>query len=155
MQETDLFQSYAKQIENLGKMADRLKRLWTPFPSLRMAIPEFHRRIQDVYEHIDQFAIKIEYLESPTPEDFRFLRDLTVELQEGIQSKHLLEETVQKKISRKAPREYITRTKHAVNEMQKILKETKKLLKNCYDLILKLLNVTPQWALRNSISSIQ
>ncbi len=136
-------------------MADQLKQLWAPFPSLRLAIPEFHRRIQDVYEHIDQFALKIEYLESPTPEDFRFLRDLIVELQGGIQSKHLLEESVQKKITRKAPREYITRTKHAVSDMQKILKETKKHLKNCYDLILKLLNITPQWALRNTISSIQ
>ncbi len=155
MQESDMFQAYTKQIENLGKMADRLKRLWAPFPGLHMAIPEFHRRIQDVYEHVDQFALKIEYLESPTPEDFRFLRDLIVELQEGLQNKHLLEECIQKKVSRKAPREYITRTKRAVNEMQKILKETTKLLKNCYDLILKLLSVTPQWALRNAMSSIQ
>ncbi len=155
MQETDLFYSYAKQIENLGKWADLLKRLWAAFPSLRLAIPEFHRRIQDVYEHVDQFAVKIEYLESPTQEDFRFLRDLIVELQGGLQSKHLLEESVQRKITRKAPRDYITQTKRAVKEMQKILKESKKLLKNCYDTILKLIDSTPQWALRNAISTIQ
>ncbi len=155
MQEADLFQLYAKQIENLGKMADRLKGLWTPFPGLRLAIPEFHRQIQGVYEHIDQFVLKIEYLENPTPEDFRFHRDLIVELQSGIQCKHLLEESVQKKMSRKAPREYITSTKRAAKKMQKILKETKKVLKICYEIILKLINVTPQWALRNTISSIQ
>ncbi len=143
MQETNLLLANAKQIENLGRFADQLKRLWAPFPSLRIVIPEFHRRIQDVYEHVDQFVLKIEYLETPTPEDFRFLRDLIIELQEGIQSKHLLEECVQKKIARNTPREYITRTKRAGTQMQKILKDTKKLLKNSYEIILKLVNFTP------------
>ncbi len=143
MQKTNLLLANAKQIENLGRFADQLKRLWAPFPSLRIVIPEFLRRIQDVYEHVDQFILKIEYLETPSPEDFRFLRDLIIELQEGIKSKHLLEECVQKKIARNTPREYITRTKRAGTQMQKILKDTKKLLKNSYEIILKLVNFTP------------
>ncbi len=143
MQGTNLLFLATKQIKTLGKIADQLKRLWTPFPGLRLVIPEFHCRIQDVYEHIDQFILKLEYLESPTPEDFRFLRELIIELQEGIQNKHLLEECVQKKVARNAPREFITRTKRVVNEMQKILKETKKCLKKCYDITLRLVNFTP------------
>jgi hypothetical protein len=143
MQETNLMPPHAKQIETLGKVADQLKRLWVPFPDLRLVIPEFHRRIQEVYEHVDQFILKVEYLENPAPEDFRFLRDLIIELQEGIKNKHLMEECVQKKIARNAPREFITRTKHAVSTMQKILKGTKKLLKNCYDMTLTLVNFTP------------
>ncbi len=142
MQQTNLLPLHVKQIENLGKVADQLKRLWAPFPDLRLVIPEFHRRIQDVYEHVDQFILKVEYLENPSPEDFRFLRNLIIELQEGIKIKHLMEECVQKKIARNAPREFITRTKHAVNMMQKILKGTKKLLKTCYDVTLTLVNFT-------------
>jgi len=132
-----------RSVEILGKFADQLKRRWMPFPSLRLAVPEFHRRVQEVYEHVEQLILKVEYLESPTPEDFRFIRDLIMSVRESIQLKYLLDECIQKKVARKTPREYIKRTKYAVRLMQKILKETKNILKNCYEITLKLLS-TPR-----------
>jgi len=142
MQDTRLLHLSSKAIEHLGKMAEQLKKIWSSFFEMRLLIPEYHRYIQNVYNHIDQFVLKIEYLESPTLEDFRFLRDLIIELQAAIQNKHLLKECIQKKVARKIPQEYITQTKRAITSMEKILNDTRKILNTCYKIILKLLNVS-------------
>ncbi|OLS14545.1 MAG: hypothetical protein RBG13Loki_1828 [Promethearchaeota archaeon CR_4] len=135
--------SHLKSVETLGKFVDKLKQCWKKFPSLRFSIPEFHQRVQNVYDLIDQLVVKVEYLETPTPEDFRFVRDLIITVRRGIQSKYLLEECIQKKIARRTPQKYIQRTKNAKTLIQQMLKDTKKILEKCYEITLKLLSTNP------------
>jgi hypothetical protein len=135
----------ARLVENLGRLADQLRTLWKPFPGLRVTIPEFHRQTQGIYDKIDQFGLKVEYLEHPVRSDLTFITQLIDAVQAGIQEKDLLQKNLQKKLARNTPPEYIRRTKQAHHLVQKIFTNSQKILCKCRAITQQLLDsLAPQ-----------